>query len=169
MGIVEWFLGIHFSWRMTSSTIAVHLNQSGFATNLVKSFTRQDRDVTPAATPYQSGIPIDSIAPSINANDSPTQLWRKEAYQSLIGSIGWLLSSTHPNIAAAHSFLSSYTHKPATGHIKAALYALHYIHSTHNYGISFTSDGVAPMHSYIHYPPPMDTEAYNDAILPTLG
>jgi hypothetical protein len=38
MGIVEWFLGIHFSWRMTSSTIAVHLNLSGFATNLVESF-----------------------------------------------------------------------------------------------------------------------------------
>ncbi len=40
MGIVEWFLGIHFSWCMTSFTVAVHLNQSGFTTNLVKSFAR---------------------------------------------------------------------------------------------------------------------------------
>jgi hypothetical protein len=38
MEIVEWFLGIHFSWRMTSSIVAIHLNQSGFATNLVESF-----------------------------------------------------------------------------------------------------------------------------------
>jgi hypothetical protein len=53
--------------------------------------------------------------------------------------------------------------------MKAALYALHYIHSTHDYGISFTSDDVAPMHSYIHYPPPMDAEAYDDTIPPTLG
>jgi hypothetical protein len=26
MGIVEWFLGVHFSWRITSSSVAVHLN-----------------------------------------------------------------------------------------------------------------------------------------------
>ncbi len=37
MGIVEWFLDVHFSWRITPSLVAIHLNQSGFATNLVKS------------------------------------------------------------------------------------------------------------------------------------
>ena len=52
--------------------------------------------------------------------------------------------------------------------MKGALYALHYIHSTHDYGISFTSDSVAPMHSYIHIPPSSDTEAYTDALPPTL-
>jgi hypothetical protein len=29
MGIVEWFLGICFSWHLTSSLVAVHLNQLG--------------------------------------------------------------------------------------------------------------------------------------------
>ncbi len=52
--------------------------------------------------------------------------------------------------------------------MKAALYALHYIHSMHDYGISFTSEDLAPMHSFIHYPPSMDAEAYQDAIPPTL-
>ncbi len=37
MGIVEWFLGIYFSWRVTSSSVSVHMNQSGFATNLVRA------------------------------------------------------------------------------------------------------------------------------------
>jgi hypothetical protein len=92
-----------------------------------------------------------------------------KAYQSLVGSLGWLSSSTHPNIAAAHSFLSSYTNKPAPGHMKAALYVLHYIHSTHNYGISFICDDVTPMHSYIHYSPQTDAEAYDDAVPPPLG
>jgi hypothetical protein len=50
--------------------------------------------------------------------------------------------------------------------MKAALYALHYIHSTHDYGISFTSDDIGPMHSFIHYPPPTDVEAYIDALPP---
>jgi hypothetical protein len=51
--------------------------------------------------------------------------------------------------------------------MKVALYVLHYIHSTHDYGISFMSTGVAPMHSYIHYPPSSDAEAYADALTPT--
>ena len=169
MGIVEWFLGVHFSWRITPASVDVHMNQSGFATNLVESFARQERDRTPTATPYRSGVPIDSIAPSIDAPDSPAQLRRKEAYQSLVGSIGWLASTTRPDIAAAHSFLSSYTNQPAVGHMKAALYVLHYIHSTHDYGISFTSKDTAPMHSYVHFPPSSDAEAYDDAIPPKLG
>ena len=53
--------------------------------------------------------------------------------------------------------------------MKAALYILHYIHSSHDYGISFTSDKVNPKHSYIHYPPATDVEAYNDALPPSHG
>ena len=91
MGIVEWFLGIHFSWRITPSSVDVHLNQSGFATNLVEQFALQARTETPTATPYRSGVPIDSIAPSTDADDSLAQIRRKEAFQSFVGSIGWLL------------------------------------------------------------------------------
>jgi hypothetical protein len=50
--------------------------------------------------------------------------------------------------------------------MKSALYVLHYIHSTYDYGISFTSKDMAPMHSYIHFPPSTDIEAYTDAIPP---
>jgi hypothetical protein len=169
MGIVEWFLGVHLSWRVISSSVLVHMNQSGFSTNLVESFSLQSCNETPTATPYRSGIPIDSIAPSTDANDSPAQIHCKEAFQSLVGSIGWLSSTTRPDLTAAHSFLSSYTNKPTSGHMKAGLYVLHYIHLTHDYGISFTSEDTAPMHSYVHYSPSSDTEAYEDAIPPKLG
>ena len=155
------------SWRITPSSVAVHLNQSGFASNLVESFFGDTRNPTPTATPYRNGVPIDSIAPSTDADDSPAQIRRKEAYQSLIGSIGWLAHTTRPDLSAVHSFLASYSNKPAVGHMKAALYALHYIHSTHDYGISFTSEAMAPMHCYIHFPPSTDVEAYTDAIPPT--
>ena len=53
--------------------------------------------------------------------------------------------------------------------MKVGLYVLHYIPSMHDYGISSTSDDTAPMHSYVHYPPSSDTEAYEDAIPPKLG
>ena len=40
MGLVEWFLGVHFSWCITNSTVVVHMNQSDFAANLVEQFCR---------------------------------------------------------------------------------------------------------------------------------
>jgi hypothetical protein len=52
MGIVEWLLGVHLSWCITPSSVDVHLNQSGFATNLIMSFAHQARNETPTATPY---------------------------------------------------------------------------------------------------------------------
>jgi hypothetical protein len=163
MGLVEWFLGIHFSWRMTPSRVNVHLNQMGFAANLVEQFCRDSWSATPTATPYRSGVPIDSIAPSINADDSPAQLRRTEAYQSLIGSIGWLATATRPDLAPVHSFLSSYNCKPSSGHMRAALHVLHYIHSTHDFGIHFTSSSTDPVHTFVHFPDSLDVEAYTDA------
>jgi hypothetical protein len=90
-------------------------------------------------------------------------------YQSLIGGIGQLAFLTRPNLITVHSFLVlSYSNMPSTGHMKAALYALHYIHSTYNYGISFTSESKGPMHSFIHYPPLTNIEAYLDTTSPTV-
>ncbi len=86
----------------------------------------------------------------------------------MIGSIGWLAHTTRPDLAAVHSFLSSYSNKPSVGHMKAVVYALHYIHSTHNHGVSFTSEDLAPIHCFIHYPPSTDIESYADAIPPTV-
>jgi hypothetical protein len=74
MGLVEWFLDIHFSWRFTSSGVDVHLNQTGFAANLVELFCRDSWDPTPTATPYWLGVPINSIVPSPDADDYPSQL-----------------------------------------------------------------------------------------------
>jgi hypothetical protein len=125
------------------------------------------RNQSPTATPYWSGVPIDLIAKSLEADDSSSLKQRKEAYKSLIGSIGWLAHSTCPNLIMAHSFLASNSNKPSTGHVKAALHTLHYIHLTHNYGISFASNNVGPMHSFIHYPPTTDVEAYTDTTPPT--
>ncbi len=62
MGLVEWFLGIHFLWRFTSSRVDVHLCQTGFAANLVELLCRDSWDPTPTATSYWSGVPINSVA-----------------------------------------------------------------------------------------------------------
>ena len=42
MGIVEWFIVIQFSWHISQGEVDVHMNQSGFSQNLVKSSDLQD-------------------------------------------------------------------------------------------------------------------------------
>ncbi len=167
MGIVNWFLGIHFSWYITLTSVTVHLNQSNFATTFVESFSLQDRNQSLTATPYRSSVPINLIAKSSEADDSPSLKHCKEAYQSLFESVGWLTHYNCPNLITAYPFLASYSNKPSTGHMKAALHTHHYVHSTNNCSIFFTPNNVGPMHSFIHYLPTTDVKAYTDATPPT--
>jgi hypothetical protein len=51
--------------------------------------------------------------------------------------------------------------------MKAALHALHYIHSTHNYGIHFTSLVTDPVHTFVHFLDSPNVEAYTDAKPPS--
>ncbi len=74
MGLMEWFLGIHFLRCFTKSEIVVHFNQSGYVANQVKQFCRDSWEMAPTATPYWSGIPINSIAPSTDEENSLAQL-----------------------------------------------------------------------------------------------
>jgi len=71
MGVVEWFLGIHFSWQVTGGEVDVHLNQAGFAANLAERFNLHHKSPTPTATPYRSGIPINSITAAESTDNSP--------------------------------------------------------------------------------------------------
>jgi hypothetical protein len=98
-------------------------------------------------------------------NESHVRGTRRK-YQSIVGSIGWLAQSTRPDLIPSHSFLSSYCNRPSKSHLNAALYVLHYIHSTINYGITFSSKENAPLHTYMTFPHSSDTEAYTDAIPP---
>ena len=125
MGTVEWFLGTHFQWMITPN-----LSQTGFASHLVEDHKIHTRQITPFATPNRSGLPIYAIPESEDDNKSSTFVERKRKYQSLVCSFGWLAQCIRPDLAPAHSFLSAYCNKPLRGHWNAALYVLHYIHST---------------------------------------
>jgi hypothetical protein len=166
MGTVEWFLGTHVQWMITPDIVTVHLNQTGFAANLFKENNIHHRSITHDATPYRSGLPIDAIIESDENKECPTFIGRKKKYQSIVGSIGWLAQSTQPDLSPSHSFLSAYCNKPSRSHLNAALYVLHYIHSTIDYGFTFTSSEQVPLHTYMSYPHSSDTEAYNNAIPP---
>ncbi len=143
----------------------VHFSQTGFTAHLVEDNAHL-HSFTPDATPYQSGLPINAIPESDKDENCPTFVDPKQKCQSVVGSIGWLASSTRPDLAVTHSFLSAYNNKLSQSHWNAAFYVLHYIHSTINYGITFTSKESPAFHAYMLYPHASDTKAYTDALPP---
>ena len=121
----------------------------------------------PLATPYRSGLPIDSIGlvdpPS---QENPRQAQLTESYQSLVGCLNWLSVNTRPDLSAVVSFLASYSSGPLPGRISAAKYVLRYVNSTVDHGISFHSANATPLQSFIHFSFAHDREAYSDATGP---
>jgi hypothetical protein len=167
MGTVDCFLRTHFQWSSSSDNVSIHMNQTGFAMHLVKDNNVHTRNITPDAIPYRSGLPIDEIPKSDKDNGCPALIKRKRCNQSVIGSIGWLAQTTRLDFSPTHLFLSAYNNKPLKSHWNAALYALHYIHSTIDYGIMFASAKHGPLHTYMSFPASLNTEAYTNAIPPS--
>jgi hypothetical protein len=162
MGTVEWFLGTQFQWLVTPDLVQTHLSQTGFTSHLVKENIVYLRNVTPDATPYRSGLPIDAGLDCDKDENSPTFIKRKQKFQSIVGSIGWLAQSTHPDLALSHSFLLAYINKPSRSHLNAALYVLHYIHLTTDYGFMIPFAEKAPLHTYMTFPHSSNTDVYMD-------
>jgi hypothetical protein len=105
MDTIDWFLGTHYQWLSSNNEVSVRLSQMGFATNLVKDNNAHSKNITPDASPYRSGLPIDPVPDSNKDNDCPALIECKQCYQSVVRSIGWLAQSTRPNLALTHSFL----------------------------------------------------------------
>ena len=164
MGPVDWFLGTSFDWkRHGDGELSVHLSQAAYARNLAERYRQHDASFDPSATPYRSGLPIDSIKRSKDDPTDPEVLRRTETYMSINGSLNWLATNTRPELSPIVSFLASYNRYPSKEHLKAALYTLRYVNSTHEYGISFHSKSPAAIQSFVHHPFDHDVEAYSDA------
>ena len=98
MGIAEWFLGVHFSWRVTSSSVLVHTNQSGFTTNLVESSPSN------LVTRHQRLLPTDLASPLIlllprlmPMTPRPRSTAKKPFKVSLEASVGCHLPHARPH------------------------------------------------------------------------
>jgi hypothetical protein len=167
MGTVDWFLCTHFQWSSFADNVSVHMSQTGLAAHLVKDINIHTRNITPDATPYRSGLPINAIPKSDKEDVCPALIERKQRYQSVVSSIGWLAQTTCPDLAPTHLLLSAYNNKPSRSHWNVALYALHYIHSMIDYGIMFTSTEQSPLYTYMSFPASLDMEVYADAIPPS--
>jgi hypothetical protein len=140
-----------FDWS-TSSNGNVHcrLSQSGYATAIVDELGLSTANKSPLMTPYQSSFPIDSI-PHVDMSPEARAPFISKV-QSWLGMINWLQMCTRPDLATVFSLLASYMHCPSPGHLDAVKYVGHYILSTHDLGLHFSSRPNSSLESYLHFP-----------------
>jgi hypothetical protein len=83
MGTVKWFLGTCFQWMAMPKLVQVHISQTGFTSHLVEENNIHLCNVTPNATPYRFGLPIDACPESDKDKKSPTFLKRNKSIRAL--------------------------------------------------------------------------------------
>ena len=138
MDVVTWFLNIHFTWAdMPDGHLGIHLSQVAYAQTLVEQYCQHTINYNSRATPYCSGLPIDSILPTHELDDDPVFLCRKLQYQSLVGSLNWLVTTTRPDISPVTSFLAAHANRPSQTHMDSGISIVKYLCSTADYGIAF--------------------------------
>jgi hypothetical protein len=152
MGPVCWFLGIYFNWNVTPGGIWVHLLQAGFVHALLLKY-ELDR-ASAVETPYQLGLCIGRIPkPSIDAPLDPDFV---QQYQSLMGCITWLFTSTRPDLGVSMKLLSTHTHRPGPGHMEAGKHVLRYLKSSSESGLLYRSiglpTGTSELNGVVSYP-----------------
>ena len=71
-------------------------------------------------------------------------------YQSIIGSLLYLMIGTHPDIAFAVTYLLQFSTNPTEDHYKAAQHICHYLVRTCDYKLVYTQEEDKGLHSCFH-------------------
>lgn len=83
------------------------------------------------------GTPVDPGSHLMKATEDEEAL-EQQKYQSLVGSLMYLSTSTRPDLAYAVGTLARFSSKPNRSHWTAAKRVLRYLRGTKNHGIVFT-------------------------------
>jgi hypothetical protein len=151
MGKVSHFLGIEFTWRYhEDGNLSVCLTQQSFTEQLIDSVGVPFSGVSTFTSPYHSGLVIDSI-PHREMDSSSHDTLRLN-YQSLLGSLNWLVHTTCPDLSTVVSLLAQHQSNPSPGHLEAAHHVFKYLAGTKQLGIYFMSTKRSVMESFLHFP-----------------
>ena len=153
MGPLSYYLGVHYVWdRTPDGRLTVHCSQAGHDCQVLEKRGMDSPDSHhPVKTPFRSGLVIDSLPhDGVDPKDKPTLVTQ---FQSIVGSLNWLSTSTRPDITAVTSLLASHLPNPSQGHVESAKHVLQYLKGTPTWGIRFTQPPDAGKPGYVSFDP----------------
>jgi hypothetical protein len=92
-----------------------------------------------------SPVPTPESTMKLQATQEEEQgLVDKELYQSLVGSLNYLVQATRPDIAHAVNIVGRYASNPGPTHMMAVKRILRYLAGTSHLGLMYSAENVAP-------------------------
>jgi hypothetical protein len=114
--------------KITHKGHSIHLDQSAYLHVVLERCGMQN--TKSAVTPLPAGyVPKPS--------DEPTNPERRSCFQTVIGSLLYLMLSTRPDISFAVTKLAQYSTNPSKDHLDKALYICCYLVGTQNYCLTY--------------------------------
>ena len=124
LGEVKEFLRM----RIRRENGKIYLDQVPYLQKVLQRFGMTD--TKPAPTPLPAGY-----VPLLNEGAATSDLHSQ--FQSVIGSLLYIMLGTHPDIAFAVTKLSQFTVNPLQEHLDKALYICHYLAGTQDYSLVY--------------------------------
>ena len=124
MGLLSWFLSIQFE----NEEGCIKMNQTKLIEQILNKF--QMINCKPKSTP------CDLAANKLSENDSKL-LDDVKLYQSMVGSLIYIMSCTRPDICYSVTMLSQYLTKPTMAHLNCAKHVLKYLSDTKDRSLVF--------------------------------
>ena len=133
LGLAKRYLGIEIV--RNEDYIAIY--QQSFIPDLLKK--NQMANCKGVSTPLNKNTSLSRSRQSNSSSDYPsTNLALSTAdYQSLVGSLQWLMMATRPDLAYTASTLGQFNSQPTTESIQAAKRVLRYLQSTGDFALQF--------------------------------
>ena len=131
LGPVRCFVGIEIEHDQLRQILYIHqlrAVQKPLATN---GFS----DCNGYWTPQPTGSRLQRLDPESNLTNGTARTLDsdgKQRYQSIVGSLMWLMLCTQPDLAFTVSMFSKFSSTPTTEHLSAATYTLRYLRNTAN-------------------------------------
>ena len=138
MGLVKEYLGFQIIRDHSKRTMSLH--QHPYIKKVLKHF--QLTDVKPTKTPLPQGYQPDAAPKDYNATASTRQ-----NYQSVIGSLLFVMLGTRPDIAFPVIKMSQFMANPTEDHLKKAYHIVKYLSSTPDLAFYF-SGGASSLDAY---------------------
>jgi hypothetical protein len=117
----------------------IKLDQVNYLAKILKHFGMTDAKL--AKTPLPTGY-----KPEPFQGTSTPQL--QSQYQSLIGSLLYIMLGTRPDIAFAVTQMAKFASNPSDEHLNQAIYILCYLIRTHDYALIYDGNSNAGLHAY---------------------
>src|SRR4051812_12745532 len=131
-GEISHFLGISVLCDRSRQTISLH--QKHFAAQILERFGMSE--CHPVATPLDPSIKLCRAPSEGEISEKADKSANATHYQSIVGSLMYLMVSTRPDIASAIGIISQFATDPRQSHLSSAQRMLRYIKGTKNFKLT---------------------------------